>query len=821
MLLDVRYAVRSLMRDRVFTAVILGSLGLAIGASVSLFTVINSFLLRPLPVDDPGRLVALYSMSKARPFPGGLSSPDVEELRRETGLFAEVFGHSARSVRVRVGPEPPEAVWAESVTANYFRGLGAGPAAGRFFTIGADDRARNQTPEAVLSFAYWQRRFRGDPKIVGAQIRVNDQPLTIVGVGPRGFSGTQMLTFLPDLWVPLAMEAVSHPADPNLTERRGTGWLTVRARLQPGVTTDQARAAVAAIARRWNAQWPDVHRDTSLHVAAAPGKFHPYLFDRGLIGTAEALMFGLIGLILALASANAANLLLARTAGRAKEIALRASLGADRRRLLRQLLSESLVLGIASGLLGLLIAVWLNALQVSLLPAADFTAFDADEIGAMDLRVLAFAGGVSMLVALAFGTLPAWRATGLAPLHGLNTARGGSEAAGAPRLRAILVGAQVALCCVLLTCAGLFLRSLRASYEVDPGFQPAGLLTAMVDLNLLNHTPQQAIEFRRRLVEELRGRPGIDRVAFGLPLPLDTYNDGTEIVLDGRVKPEFVYLAKAGPGFFDTIGIPVEAGRVFEEGDSLDSPPVAVINRAMADRFWPGENPVGRTFRLRDDAAHRLVQVIGVVRTGKYVTLGEAPSPCLWLPLTQHHSGLARIAIRAAGPASTGYSAAAAALREAVRRIDPSLPLTALQRGDEYMARPRSGSRILTAISLLFGSIALFLATVGLYGVMQYSVSRRVREFGIRSALGATARDLGAAVLTGGLRLMAAGAVVGLLAAWFGSKILASLLVGVQPRDPWTFAGVMGVELIAALAACAIPARLAMRTNPADALRAD
>ena len=816
---DIRYALRTLVRDRGFSAVVIVSLALAIGLSTSVFTIVNSFLLRPMPVQQPERLVALYSVTRDRSLPGNFSWPDLEELRKETKVFAAVFGHSQRSVRLQVD-EDPELAMAETVTGNYFTGLEAQPAAGRLFAI-ENDQALNQAREVVLSYGYWLRRFQGDRRVVGRSIRINDQPMTIVGVGPRGLSGTQMLTFLPDVWIPVSMQSISYPDDRDLLERRASQWFTLRARLQPGVTLKQARDAVSLMARRWNETWPEAHKTTHVDLASAPGKFHAIFHTRGFINTAEMLMFGVIGLILLLACANVASLMLARGSARAKELAVRASLGARRGRLLRQLLSESMILGLLSGMLGLGLAVWLTTLQMQVLPPVEFTVFDENEIAWIDGRVAAFTAIVSLLAALVFGTWPAWRASGARPADALRSTRG--ESSGPSRIRAVLVVVQVALCCVLLTIAGLFVRSLLASQQLDPGFQTSRLLTGSFDLNLQGYDVSRGRELHRRVLELLRASPGIEAASIGFILPLDAYTSGDNIVINNAAGPApggtlpFAFNGIAGPGYFDVLQTPIVAGRAIDERDVADAPFTAVINQAMASRFWPGQDPLGRSFHLAGDAARRQLRVIGVARNGKYITIGEGETPFFWLPVAQHHAGRLRVMVRTAGRPEL----ATAALREAFRKIDPALPLYGIQTGRQFLSRPLSGGAIIAMISSMFGLAALLLATVGLYGTMQYNQSRRRHEMGIRAAMGATAVDMAKLIAGSGLRLTLAGAALGLAAAYGGSKLLAALLVGVDPRDPWTFAGVVLVELLAAVAACLTPALRAARVSPADALRAE
>ena len=621
---DIRYAIRTLVRDRGFSAVVIASLALAIGLSTSVFTIVNSFLLRPMPVDQPERLVALYSVTKDRSLPGNFSWPDLEELRRETKVFADVFGHSQRSVRLLVADGEPEMAMAESVTGNYFTGLRALPAAGRLFSIG-NDRALNQAPEVVLSYGYWLRRFKADRRVIGSRIRVNDQPMTIVGVGPRGLSGTQMLTFLPDVWLPVSMQSIAYPNDRDLLERRASQWLTLRARLQPGVTLEQARDAVSNMSRRWNETWPSAHKTTRVDLASTPGKFHAFFHTRGFVNTAEALVFGIIGLIMLLACANVASLMVARGTARARELAVRASLGARRSRLMRQLLSESLILGLLGGVLGLALAVWLTTLQMQVLPPVEFTAFDADEIEWIDWRVAAFTVGVSFMASLVFGTWPAWKASSARPADALRGTRG--ESSGPSRIRAALVVVQVALCCLLLTTAGLFLRSLRASQNMDPGFQTERLLTASFDLNLQGYDDVRGRELHRRVVELLRASPGIEAASIGVNLPLDAYTSGDNIVINNAPPPPggqlpFAFNGLAGPGYFDVLQTPIVAGRAIDARDDAKAPLTAVINQAMAARLWPGQDPLGRTFHFAGDATRRQLQVIGVVRNGKYVTPG-------------------------------------------------------------------------------------------------------------------------------------------------------------------------------------------------------
>lgn len=823
MLGDLRYTFRSLRRDQSFSAVVIVSLALAIGLSTSVFTIANSFLLRPLPVKHPERLVALYTLAKERDFPGNFSWLDLDELRKERSVFADVFGHGQRSVRMLIDKEPELAI-AETVSANYFTGLGARPAAGRLFEGVSDDLAFNRVPEAVLSYAFWQRRFRGDPGVVGRSIRVNDQQLTVVGVGPRGLSGTRMLDFLPDVWIPLSMQAIAFPDDKDLLSRRAARWLTLRARLQPGVSIEQARKAVEAMAVRWNSAWPTEHKSTRVGVALAPGKFHAFFHSRGYVHTVERLLFGIIALILLLACANVASLTFARATTRAKELAVRASLGAGRARLVRQLFSESLLLGLLGGLLGLGLAVWLTVLQMELLPQVEFTAFDADELVRLDWRVALFTASVSVLAAMAFGVLPAWRASYAQPAEALRSSRG--EPAGPARTRAVLVAVQVALCCVLLTTAGLFMRSLHAGRQLDPGFQTDRLLMASFDLNLQGYDSARGREFHRRLIDELRARQGIEAASVAFPLPLDIYTSGTSIVTGdapgtpGAAQPEsrvFVFNGLAGPGYFDVMRTPIVAGRAIGTADNADAPLRAVINQAMANRCWPGQDPLGRTFRLAGDAQRRPVTVIGVARDGKYVSIGEAATPFFWTAPAQQYGGRMRVIVRTAGRPES----AVAALRSAIRSVDPAVPLYGIQTGSEFLRRPLTGIAILASIASLFGIVALLLATVGLYGMIQYNQARRRREFGIRAAVGATALDLAILIAGSGFRLTLIGAAAGLAGAYAGARLLSALLVGVDPRDPFTFCAVIAVEFGAAAFACLSPAIRAARVSPAETLRAD
>jgi predicted permease len=809
---DVRQALRALRRAPGVAAVAALSLALAIAANASAFSIVSSLLLRPLPVQEPGRLVALFGVREGSP-PSILSWPDILDYR-SLDVFEGVAAHNGIQVAVG-GPGRPEMAWGEIVTDDYFDVVGVRPALGRLFTdregVGAGG-----TSAVVLAHDFWRRRFAADPDVLGRTVRLNGRPYTVVGVTPRGFTGTRLFAFAPDVFVPLAAHEAIRPSTAGSLERRDARWLFAVARLRSGATLTEAGEAAGALARALAAEHPDSNRGLGVRVLENRAPINPWVLEPGTTRRMAALLLLAMLLVLLIACANVANLLLARATARRREIAVRVALGAGRGRLVRQLLVESLVLAALGGGLGLLLAAWLVDLSSSFTPTLDFrTAFDLR----VDARVVAFTAAATVATGLLFGLLPALRASRPRLVPALRDAV--EDGRGAGRLRQGLVVAQVALSLVLLTGAGLFVRSFEKARGLDPGFDPRGALRANVDLEPAGYDEARRREFHRRLLERARELPGVRSAALAFPLPLDAYSSGWEIVVEGRerspdAEDPLVFGSTVSSGYFETLRTPIVRGRALDERDREDSPPAAVVNETFARRFWPGEEALGRRFSV-DGTAGPWIEVVGVARDGKYLTLGEAPRPYLFLPLAQRPISRVSVVARTEGDPD----ALVPALRAAVAALDPDLPVFGEKTLRQHMETPLSGFESGAATVGFFGVMALLLAATGVYGVVAYGAARRTREMGIRMALGARAADVLRLIVGGGARMAGAGMAIGLAGALLLSRSLTGLLHGVSAADPATYATVAAVVLAAALLASWVPARRATRVNPSLALRSE
>ena len=813
---DLRQAARGLANNPVFTAVAVLSLALGIGANTAVFSLINAFLLRPLPVEAPDRLVAVYFTSEGSRFPNRFSYPDLHDFRGLDRVFSHLVGYNNFAARLVIG-EQPELAWGEIVTGNYFTGLNARPALGRLFHLEDD---RSSPPLVVISYTYWRNRFHGDPSIIGRTLQVNGHNLTVTGVAPRGFTGTQLFAFLPDLWVPLGLQRQVFPGGGPDLENRGRRWLEVRGRLRDGAGLDEARAALSTMAARLAQTYPQTNRGLRSHVIPASTKVLPYLTEMGVIPLTTAVLGTLIGLVLLIACANVANLVLVRASARRREVAVRLALGAGRGRLIRQFLAESLLLSFLGAIAGLLLAMWLGSLMAGFVPTLDFPAVDLAQNMRLDWRVLLFTLAVSVAASVLFGLAPALAASRTQPAAVMKT-DGGGVIGGGSRLapRNLLVAAQVALAFVLLVGGGLFLRSLDHVLRMDPGFRTTGLALLSVDLGLQGYDAKKTREFHRLAVEKLAALPGVESASMAFPLPLDAYSSSTRLFPEGYVRrsesdtPE-AFLTSAGPGYFETIGTPLRAGRGFTERDNETAPRVAVINETMARRFWPGQSAIGKRFRAGSER-NPWTEVVGVARDGKYITLGEEPLPYVYFPMAQSGSGRVTLLMRTPGDPG----AVLAGARLAIRKLDSTLPVYGLKSMEQFLERSTEAPATIAALSAGFGTLALVLAAAGIYGLMHYNVARRTREIGIRMAIGAGRPSVVGLVVWSGMRLAMIGLAIGAVAAAAVSGLLSGLLYGVHPRDPATFVLILGLLAAVALAASLIPARRASRVDPVTALR--
>ena len=816
---DVRYSLRMLLKVPGTTLVAVASLALGIGANTTIFTLINAVFLNPIPVQRPSELVALYTVdeSAANPFSNlnPLSRPNYLDLREQSGVFTDLCSYTFPfPVNLATGGEP-EQVFTELVTGNYFELLGVKPHQGRFF-YPDEDVTPGTHPVVVMGHGLWQRRFGGDSGLIGREIQINGNALTVVGVAPEGFKGVNAIGG-PEVWVPTMMHQQLLPEQFKrwFDDRRALLFSTA-GRLEPGATLEQARAQLETIAARLEKEYPEPNKGRGIAVMPlAQATIFPGL--RGFLVLGGAVLMGVVGMVLLIACSNVANLLIAKATHRRKEIAVRLAMGAPRQRLVRQLLTESVLLGLAGGALGLVVAHWGRDFIWSFRPI--FVPQNLLDL-ALDGRVLGFTLVVALATGVLFGLAPALQGSRPGVIGALKEEhRGGPGGRRRFTLRGFLVVAQVALSFVALVAAGLFLRSLRGAHEIDPGFETEKLAVVIVSPGQNGYDQPRGEQFYRDVVERVAVLPGVYSVSLATNLPLfggfarTVYVEGKDTAGDDKGK--LTQSNTVDLGFFATAGIPIVQGRDFTDVDRQDSLPVAIVNQEMAQTHWPGADPIGKRFRLYGDDFFR--EVVGVARTAKYVTLGEDPQSCFYLPLRQNYSDAMAVYVRSSGDAGV---ALAAAERE-IRELDPSVPRTFSLTVGQVIDQSLWASKLGAGLLAVLGGLALLLAAVGLYGVMAFSVSQRTREIGIRMAIGAARRDVLRLVVRQAMALVGIGAGVGLLASLAISRAVSTLLYGVSPTDPATFVGVPLLLAAVALMASCLPALRASRVDPVVALRAE
>ncbi len=803
---DVRYGLRILRRSPGTAAAAALSLALGIGANSAIYSWVRGVLIEPLSgVSQQEDIVVVANRSRSGAW-RTLSYPDYVDLRDTCKTLDGLVVDSIVTVSLGATGEArhAERVYGSLVSGNYFDVLRTGMSLGRGFTR-AEDEAPGRAPVVVLGHALWQRRFAGDPTIVGQTIPINGKPYAVVGVAPSDFYGVWSGLAL-DLWIPVMMQADVMPGD--LIRARGIHWLQGLGRLAPGATVEQASAEVKAAAERLAQAWPASSEGQT--AAALPmwrSPFGAQLFLTPVLLT----LSGVVSLVLLLACANVANLLLARALGRRREMAIRLAVGASRRRLVRQMLVESVMLAGLGGLGGILIATAAGPLLATFNPPTDLMLRPGISV---DAGVVAFTALLSLLTGIVFGLAPAFQSARAEVTVALRD----ESAAGSrhrSRLRDALVVAQVALSAVLLVGAGLFLRSLVAAERVDPGFNPRDLVLAGYNLFPNGYAPETGVAFHERLVRQLQSEPGVRAagVAVRLPLGFEGISSMT-VSIDGYSRRADEDLAiqynVVSPGYLAAMQIPIVAGRDFTFDDRADTTRVMIVNRTMAERYWKGD-PLGRTVRIAETA----YQIVGVVPTGKYQTIAEDPRPFFYVPLRQMYRSNAIIHVRT----SESAGAALQRIRGVVSALDPNLPIFATRTGEQQMAYGTFANRIAASFLGLFGALALLLAGVGLYGVMAFGVAQRTREIGIRMALGARPSDILRSITSHGLRVAFVGLVIGGAGALASLPLASRLLVGVGPRDAATYAGVAVVLTLVALLASGIPGLRAARLNPVEALR--
>ncbi|HEV3469192.1 MAG TPA: ABC transporter permease [Pyrinomonadaceae bacterium] len=803
---DIRYGARTLWKAPGFTTVAVVALALGIGANSAIFSVVNAIILRPLPYPEPERLVAVSGRDTREGTDYWQHSyPNFVDLREQREVFEHVTAYSRASFFLIEGEDPERIVGAVS-THDLFGVLGVRPALGRAFT--ADEDRPGAPRVIVLGHRLWQRRFGGDPAAVGREIRLGSYTATVVGVMPPGFEFP--LGSRAEAWMPLG------PAIPAATlAARDSVYLDLVGRLREGVSVERARAEVQTIGARLAAQYPDSNANQSFGLTP---------MHENLVGNLRRALFVLLGavaFVLLIACANVANLLLVRAAGRQKELAVRTALGAGRWRIMRQLLTESLLLAVLGGGLGLLLAMWGTDLLVSLAPAdIPRTA----EVG-LDARVLLFTLGVTALTGVVFGLAPAWQASKADLNETLKEGGRGSTEGTKGRLRGALVVAEVAVSLVLLVCAGLLGQSFLKLLSVEPGFEARGVLTAdVVTLGKSFPERSQQAAFFSEVLARVAAVPGVEAVGAVNPLPLGGNFNTYSFRIEGRPAPApgeapVSDFRTAAPGYFRAMGIPVLRGRAFDERDTEKSPPVMLVNEALARKYFPGEDPLGKRITTGDSGSGNpplTREVVGVVGDVRHAGLEEETTPESYVSYLQRPVSVMTVVARAAGGDA---EALAASVRGAIREVNREQPVYNVRTMEQLLAESVARRRFNMTLLAVFAGLALALAAVGLYGVMSYTVTQRTHEIGIRVALGAQAADVVRLVVGQGMALALAGVAVGLFGAFALTRLMASLLYGVSATDATVYAAVALLLSSVAFLASYLPARRAARVDPMVALR--
>ncbi len=813
---DLRYALRMLAKRPAFTVVAVLSLALGIGANTTIFSVVNALLLRSVPVADPGGLVSIYTRDAQNPamLAGAVSHLNWKDAREQSRSFSGILGYDWAGMSFSRHGEASLIV-GQMVSENYFELLGVDAERGRFFTV-EEATKPGAHPVAVVSNHFWRQQLGGDPAVIGSSLLLNGMGFTVIGVAPQRFTGTDT-GVQPELWVPMAMNRqIKRDPELNWYEQRRGLFVNTIGRLRPGVTMPAAQAEMTAIASRLEREYTNDNRGRTFHLVPLPqAAINPQL--RQAVVSASLLLLGVVGLVLLIACANVGNLLLARATARRREIAIRLSQGARRGRLVRQLLTESMVLALLGGGLGLLVMVWASHALLAFLPSLPFGVTLTLDLGA-DPRVLGFALGVTLLTGLLFGLVPALQSSRPELVAALKSETGGTTSASRGfGLRGALVASQVALSLTALIASGLFLRSLAAAQRIDTGYDTARLASFSFDVGLYGLDRGRGEQLFRTVREQVSTLPGIESAA----LSSSGLLQGTltrSVFLEGQENPNqngvLVEVSLVEPGFFRTVGVPILAGRGFTDADRAGTAGVAIVNHTMAQKFWPNQSAIGRRFHFHGKPA---VEVVGVARDAKYDTVGEDPQPYVYEPLAQSYSTQVTLIARAE---RDPLAALPAALRQ-VRALAPGLPLVVQGTLEQQIGQSLWAPRFAATLLALFGALALVLATMGIYGVMSFTVAQRSRDIGVRMALGARRGTVLSMVLSQGMKLVAAGLVIGVLLALAVSRLAAGLLIGISPTDPEVFLATPPLLALAALVSIYLPARRATDVDPTVVLRYD
>ena len=808
---DIRYAVRSLVKRPGFVAIAVITLALGIGANTAIFSLVNTVLLRSLPVDRPGEIVSVAVRGKEDSM-SAFSYPNYKDFRDRNEVLSGLLVYRFVPLSLsRNGVN--ERIWGYEVSGNYFDVLGVKAAQGRTF-LPEEDQTKLSHPVVVLSHDSWRRRFSADPSLVGKDVLINNHQFRVIGIAPEGFKGTEFV-YSPEIFVTASMMEWAEPGATWIDDRSTKNFFGV-GRLKTGVDPRQAEASLNLLGQQLGKEYPDTNEGQTIKIDA-PGFILPDL--RGAVVSFSWVLMGAVGLVLLVTCTNLAGLMLARATDRRREIAIRLAMGANRVRLIRQLLTESVLLSSIGGAVGVLLALWIVKVLLALKPPIDFPlALDVE----IDWRVLVFSLAVSLLAGAIFGLAPALQATRPNVSRALKdtAAQGG---AARTRLRSVLVVAQIAISLVVLIAAGLVVRTLQQLQTMNPGFDTQNGLTMSFDLGLQGYDKARGQQFYRQLTERVQSLPGVESAAATSYIPLSLNYNGRNAFIEGKPAERGENVpttmnASAGPGYFRTMKTPILYGREFTEQDQDKSEEVAVVNETFVKRFMPelqnSAEAIGRRFSF-ESASGPFIRIVGVAQAGKYFNISEEPRTFVWTPLSQDYNSSGILVVRTKGNPEPLF----AGVRGQVQSLDPNLALFDVKTLTEHMKLSLFPAKVAATVLGVFGLVALLLAAIGVYGITSYAVAQRTHEIGVRLALGAQLGDVLRLVLSHGLKLTLIGAAIGLFGAYLAMRAITSVLYGVSATDPITFGGVSLLLIGVALFACYVPARRATKVEPLIALR--
>jgi predicted permease len=815
LLQDIQYGLRILRKSPGVTVVVVIAIALGVGANTAIFSVVNGFLLRPLPVPSPEQIMVLAIQQEGAPVgSSGFSYPEFVDFRKQADTVADIFGIVLGTVQFTANDQSEECS-ANYVSGNFFSALGLQPAAGRLY-LPSEAETPGEPLVVVLGYGYWQKILHGDPRAIGKQILINGKSATIIGVVPRQFQGMYSI-FETQVYLPMSAMLQEESASLFWDNRDRRGILAF-GRLKPGISLRQTQSSLDVITARLARQYPATDKWFTVR-AISEKSARPIPYANNFFVAVSGLFLVLAAFVLLLACMNVENILLARGSARQREMAIRAALGAGRARLIRQMLTESVLLAILGGAAGILLGMWAGRLTSSI----HLQSLPLHVNASFDWRVFAFAAASALLTGLVVGLLPALRASS-ADVNSVLHDGGQRDSFGIhhPGFRNFLVVAQVAGSFTLLVVAGLFVRSLQKVQAFDLGFDPSHLLNVTLDPTQAGYDEPRAVAFYREIESQVRSLPGVQSASLASYVPMGGFPNGRPVSLEGRPTPPgrqapSVLSNSVDPPYLETMHIPLLRGRIFTESDSETAPRVAIINQTMAARFWPREDPIGKRFSMEDGDAGPFMEVVGVTANGKYKTVGEDAEPFFYVPLAQNFVSKLALQIRTLGPPEQF----AAPVKEQITQLAPDLAIVDIETMNQLLAGAFGffAFRLAATLAAALGVIGLILAVVGVYGVVSFAASQRTREMGIRMALGSSSRDILNLVWLQGVRLVIAGIVIGSAAAWILTRAMTHLLAEISASDPVTYIMVAVVLAAVALFACYIPARRAMKVDPMVALR--